>query len=232
MPVLIRIQHVAGRDHALNRLLQNLPPEVEVITDDGGPPPSPWRGYQMCLSDLPDEGHVCVLQDDTIVCNNFVPAVNVIAEQNSDEIVCLFLGGHPRRTAANVRQALITGRCYTYLAWHDFLPVVATMWPVHIAREFLTWAQENPARLPGGAVARSDDAVGGRWLKLTRRRARVAVPSLVEHPDDLPSTITRLGRNGVDRGRIAVQWIGEGDPLEINWTNTGHLTPAQIRGWR
>lgn len=221
MTVLIRIQHAVGREVPRDRLLAQLPPAVEVITDTQAQErANPWRGYQLCLSHLPDEGHVLVLQDDTIVCDNFVPAVEQIAAANPDTIVCLFVAGNPRRTVANVREALVKGRPYAWLAWHDFLPVVATLWPVHIATEFLTWAttHANIRRLPGGPVARSDDAVAGRWLRFSRRRVRCTAPSLVQHPDDFPSTIMKPAKHGRDLGRVAAHYIGDGDPLEIDWS--------------
>ena len=215
MAVAIRIQHAAGREAPLNRLLQLLPPAVEVITDHG-PDVNPWRGYQLCLSNLPDEGHVCVLQDDTLVGKNFVEAVERIAAANPDAPVCLFCGGLPARTAHRVRQAI--GRePYVDLAPNDFMPVVAVLWPVQVAHAFLTWTIENPKRLPRWPVVRSDDAVAGRWLRFARQRVRVSVPSLVEHPDDVASTIGKPARAGKDRGRVAIHWIRDGDPLEIDW---------------
>lgn len=218
MAVKIRIQHAAGRVAPLDRLLQNLPPEVEVITDGGDGPPNPWRGYQKCLSDLPADGHVCVLQDDTIVCKNFAPAVELIAAANPDKPVCLFVSGYPPRTVAAMREASMRGESYAALPPGTLLPVVATLWPVEVGRMFLEWAHENPRRLPGGAVARSDDAVASRWMRLKRQRVRIAIPSLVEHPDDVPSTIMRRPLNGKSRARSAAMWIGDRDPLTIDWS--------------
>lgn len=217
MAVRIRIQHAAGREAPLDRLLRQLPPAVEVITDDG-PEANPWRGYQLCLSNLPGEGHVCVLQDDVLVCRNFVEAVEQIAAANPDVPVCLFCGGLPRRTAMRVRQALSQKQPYADLAPLDFLPVVAVLWPVHVAASFIEWAAANPKRLPRYPMVRSDDAVAGRWLRFKRQRVRVTAPSLVEHPDDYPSTIGKRAKSGTDRGRVAAHWIGNGDPLEINWS--------------
>lgn len=222
MNVRIRIQNAAGRVAPLNRLLQQLPPEVEVITDSGEIP-NPWRGYQKCLSGLPEQGHVCVLQDDTIVCRNFVAALELIAAANLDMPVILFLGGQPMRTAARVRAA--TQR-YVDLAPNDFLPVVAVLWPVAVAREFIAWTEANPLRLPRGT--RSDDAIAGRWHRFTHQRVRVCVPSLVQHPDDFPSTITTRARGGLDKGRVAVNWIGDGDPLTLDW-NLERSSPSRVR---
>lgn len=216
MVVEIRIQHAAGRDAPLNRLLALLPRAVEVITDKGAES-NPWRGYQRCLSGLPAEGHVAILQDDTLVGRHFLPALELIAAANPEVPVCLFSGGLPRRTAMRIREALMTKAAYVDLAGGEFMPVVAVLWPVQIAEAFLTWAAENPRRLPR-APARSDDAIAGRWLRFTHQRVRVTVPSLVQHPDDSASTIGKPARFGADKGRVAVHWIGDGDPLLINWS--------------
>jgi hypothetical protein len=212
--VKIRIQHAAGRVAPLDRLLQGLPDDVEVI-EDSGEKPNPWRGYKRCLSDLPDDGHVCVLQDDTIVCKNFAPALELIAGANPETAVCLFSGGMPRMTALKIKQATTS---YVYLGTNEFLPMVAVLWPVHVARSFIEWTEENPRRLPGGPEARSDDAIGGRWVRFARQRVRVTVPSLVQHPDDVPSTIGKKAQAGVNKARVAALYIGNGDPLEIDWS--------------
>lgn len=223
MAVAIRIQHAAGRDAPLHRLLVQLPQAVEVVTDSDPGPPNPWRGYQKCLSNLPADGHVCVLQDDAIVCQNFVPALELIAAANPGMPVILFLGGQPRRTATRVRAA--TER-YVDLAPNDFMPVVAVLWPVAVAKEFLGWTEANQLRMPRGG--RSDDAIAGRWLRFTHQRVRVAVPSLVQHPDDFPSTITKRARGGLDKGRVAVNWIGDGDPLALDWSLERN-SPSRVR---
>jgi len=156
-----------------------------------------------------------VLQDDTVVCRNFVPALDLIAAANPDVPVVLFRGKYPRRTGAAANR--LTGR-YVDLVSGDFLPVVAVLWPVHVASSFLQWASENTNRLPGGPAARSDDAVGGRWIRFTRQRVRCTLPSLVEHPDDVPSTIRRSSRDRPTLGRVAAHYIGDGDPLELDWS--------------
>jgi hypothetical protein len=219
MSVLIRIQHAAGRDLPLARLLAQLPPAVEVITDEQAPgDPNPWRGYQLCLSNPPYDGHLCVLQDDVHVCHNFAPALDRIAAANPDTPVCLFLGGVPRRTANLVRQALRGNQHYVDLARGDFMPVVATLWPVLVASQFMHWVTANKLRLPRHGEVRSDDAVAGRWLRFNSQRVRICVPSLVQHPDDVPSTIGKRAGAGSNSSRVAVHWIGADDPLAIDWS--------------
>lgn len=186
---------------------------------------NPWRGYKQCLEAPFDGTHVAILQDDVIPCRNFVPALDLIAEANPDNPVCLFTPGLPLRSTPALSKARGKRQSYCDLHTHDLLPVVAVLWPREKTHEVLTWAAEHPLRLPGGPEARSDDACCGRWMRYTRQRVRATIPSLVQHPDDVPSTVprreTRMQKrvsNGKDRGRVAWYWIGNADPLAIDWS--------------
>lgn len=211
-----RVQHAPGREQSLARLLTGLPAETEVITDLGGEPPNPWRGYQLCLAPSPGT-HLCVLQDDTVVCPNFALAVERIIASQPGAVVCLFFPGAAKATARAYQQAVASDQRYTRLSIRDFMPVVATIWPVQLAAGFLAWAAT--AQLPGMPrhTVRSDDAVAGMWHRVTRSTVLVTNPSLVEHPDDVESTVGLRAQAGKDRGRVAVRWIGDSDPLELDW---------------
>jgi hypothetical protein len=214
--VVIRIQHALGRDAPLKRLLAQLPQNVEVITDEEVDDPNPWRNYKRCLSNLPDCSHIVVLQDDVIVCRNFVAAVERIVRARPDQPICLFVGGLPRQSSMAVLKALSRNERYSTLYWRDFCPVVAMLWPVEVVHSFLEWS--TTAKLPGVPDPRSDDAVVGRWMAETRQQILATAPCLVQHPDDVESTIKRPHRDGRDRGRVAVAWIGDADPLELDWS--------------
>lgn len=216
MSVLIRVQHRPTRP-SLIRLLEGLP-RAEII-GDWEDPPNPWRGYRRCLEDLPSEGHVVILQDDTIVCRNFGETIERIAavDANRDSLVSLFLSTVPKRTLN--RASLHYGK-NRYVENHnqDLVHVVALLWPVAKAREFLAWVDENPARVRGSAF-QSDDATVSRWVQLTKQRVRCTVPSIVEHPDDVPSVVNaHRPRAGGDSGRVAAYWIKDEDPLELDWS--------------
>ena len=180
---------------------------------------NPWRNYQATLRSLlaSDATHGVVLQDDVVVCRNFAPAVEQIAQANPDTPVCLFLGGLPQRTGRNALRAAKMGYSYCDVYFRDFCPVVAMLWPKHKAQEFMDWAGEAPS-LPGYLHPRSDDAVVGRWMVATKQLIRATVPSLVEHEDMVPSLIGRPARFGKDRGRVARMFIGDADPLQIDWS--------------
>ena len=217
MTVCIRIQHCPGRE-SINRLLEQLLPEVEVVADVAEHH-DPWRGYRKCLTDLPAEGHVCVLQDDVLVSRNFAAALEQIADSNPDIPVSLFLSTAPRRTynLASLKYGKVR---YVDSHSQDLIHVVGLLWPVAKAREFLAWIDENPRSLPNPTAAyQSDDGLVTRWARLTNQRVRVTVPSLVEHPDDVPSVVNgNKAKGGKDKARTAAYWIGDDDPLVLDWS--------------
>lgn len=194
--------------------MKGLPVEVIEHSSD---PPSPWAGYQRCLTDIPDCSHLLVIQDDAAPVRNFTAAVRQIAEANPDVPVCLFLARLPRDASTLAVRAMKQNRRYVELSWRSFLPVVAVLWPRSKAEEFRTWAEENPG-LPAQREPRSDDAVAGFWKMRTRQTVRCTVPSIVQHPDMEPSLIGRRRSWGQDSGRVAM--LLADDALEYDWSQT------------
>lgn len=181
-------------------------------------PPNPWQGYRKALSGLPDaDSHVCVLQDDVRVCQNFPQVIERIAAANPDVPVGLFLSRLPIRVSSLALKAAKRRECYVnaHFRTNEFCPVVGVLWPIHKAREFMNWADENPRRL-GHHAPRSDDGVLGRWCAITKQTVRFTVPSLVQHPDEVKSTIGRKEHWGRDKGRVALLYC-EGDPMGYDW---------------
>lgn len=159
-----------------------------------------------------------IVQDDTVPVSGFAKAVRQIAKAQPDTPVCLFLGRLPRDASMNARRALTDDRRYIPLAWRSFLPVVAVLWPRHKAEEFFRWTQDNIV-IPGvrGDV-RSDDAVGGRWKMMTRQTVYACVPSIIEHPDEVDSTIGKRSRHSKAAARTAA-FIAE-DAGAYDWAKT------------
>jgi hypothetical protein len=213
---LCRIQHHPARAHLIPSLVEALGSDVEVVEDPDpyGRLRSPWRTYRECLQ-LPPAGitHLLVLQDDAIPCRNLLAACEWIARPDP---VCLFLGGAPVRTARDASRAAVRGDRFVSVHAAEWVPVVAVLWPVEVAQEFLDWCGSN--RLPGDPEPRSDDAVVGRWARRTRQPVFATVPSLVQHPDTEESLIGKRARHGRSAWRVAHSWIGDRDPLEIDWS--------------
>jgi hypothetical protein len=167
------------------------------------------------MADLPDADHILIIQDDAMPVPGFAAAVNQIAEAHPGAPVCLYLARYPRDTKPRAELAMKMNRRYVMLSWRCFMPIVAVLWPREKLVEFAAWAEDNPYLL-GRADPRSDDAMAGRWKLVNRETVLATIPSLVEHPDQEPSTIGRTSRQGRDRGRCAMFLAT--DALDYDWT--------------
>lgn len=114
-------------------------------------------------------------------CPGFPEAIGRVAARWPDAPVCLFLGAYPSETATRVRRADPETR-YVPLGNTPFVPLVAVLWPTHVARAFLEWS------LTARRMTRADDGNAARWKRLTKAEVMVCTPSLVEHDDSAPST--------------------------------------------
>lgn len=200
-----------------------MPATTAVVEDPHADDPDPWRGYQRCLEELGDASHVVVIQDDTIPCLNFAQTVEQIAAARPGTLTSLFVAGLPNWNTRQFLRALSARRTWSPLMAMQtgcVIHVCALLWPADLARACLAWTAENAKRLPGHrGRPRSDDGVVSYWAKMTRQEVWATVPSLVEHPDDVPSTCHRRQANGADRGRVAISWIGHDvDPACLDWT--------------
>jgi hypothetical protein len=151
-----------------------------------------------------------VIQDDAVVCANFGQAVGEIAAAHCNIPVCLFLGGFPQGTARMFMRALKLNQRYISLLRSPIVPLVAVLWPRAKAEEFLEWSTGHPR------MTRADDGNAGRWHKDTNQEIRVCVPSLVEHPDMVPSVKGgQQARWGKDKQRVALSVAEDG--LAYSW---------------
>jgi hypothetical protein len=122
----------------------------------------------------------------------------------------LFLSHANHRTRRRAYEAIRAGGHWVEVAHSDLiLPTVAVLWPVEAIHDFLDW---YPAQPPRRNPDRADDGVLGRWMSKRSRKVLATLPSLVEHPDDTPS-VAQPGR----APRHAIHYIGDADPLEIQW---------------
>lgn len=204
---LIRVQHHPSRAGLLDRLLPGLAGlPVEVVSDprpDG--PPSAWRTYRQCLTAPHDRSWLVVVQDDAIPADGLADALPKVLAAQPGRVVCLFLAGAPIRTARRARAAAAAGEQWVEIETGDFTPTVATAWPVEIAEELARWGDDN---VPG--EHRDDDSHVGRFMR-NRQPAICTVPSLFQHPDDVPSLTRRKVMGGRNRLRVAAAWSGHAD---------------------
>lgn len=179
--ILARVQGHPSRGALHQRLLPLLEPIPTEVLLHQSDPPDPWAGYKRCLTDIPDGvSHLLVVQDDAIPCPGFAEAVRRIAVRWDDVPVCLFMGAFPASTATRIRRAAPTVT-YVPLGPTSFMPLVCVLWPADLARSFLTWSKTAKG------MTRADDGNAARWMKATRQTVMVAIPSIVEHDDYVPS---------------------------------------------
>lgn len=201
-----------SRRKVRSRLLDQLPQAV-VVEDDGPPPGNPWRGYRLCLETLdgmfPSFTHAVIVQDDAIVCESFEKVIDRVIGACPDHPVVLF---YPATKLHSTRNRQRGGTLFR-LHRQDHLPVVGVLWPRDKAKFFYEWTTD--VRLPGlRRPYRSDDAVGGCWMRFTRQDVYVTMPSLVQHPDDV--TPVKDG-DQVGNGTRRALRFADGDPLDIIW---------------
>lgn len=203
LQVLVRVQHHPARAQLLPRLLEHLDPlPVEVVTHQSDPP-NPWHGYLSCLDEIPDCTHLLVIQDDAVPCRNFGPAVQNLVGAHPETPIVLYLGWIPARLRKLFLLAQRQGRTSfsALLSGSDFCPVVATIWPRDMAIQLRQWEPTHPTL----RVERSDDAMAAKFLQKHRQTLLVTVPSLVEHPDMVPSVKGHDNTGyGKDRNRVAI----------------------------
>jgi hypothetical protein len=192
--------------------------DAELVYDpEPGSTRSPWRTYRHALETTPaGASHRLVLQDDVLVCDYFVEGVRAAARARPGRVLVFFVAGNP----ANHRRAVFDA-CEQDWAWAEldlntWIPAVATCWPVHLIEPMLEWfdAQNYPPAFT------ADDEIIGRFLRHQGERPLASVPSLVEHPDTVPSLAGRRVADGRDPGRRAACWIGDCgcDARRIDWT--------------
>jgi hypothetical protein len=168
-------------------------------------PPNPWAGYEQVvrtfLSSEKRFTHAIVMQDDVILCRDFPLAVVERIEERPEDVISLWVGDLRDGTAKFFRKAQIAGERWAPVHFSNIHHCVALVWPRALAVEFLEWSETS--RLPGeNRPQQSDDAIVGAWARRTHHQVWATVPSLVEHNDDVPSTIGRP-QGGRDRRAIA-----------------------------
>lgn len=209
------VQHHPARSHLLPELLDRLPADAIVVTDpEPDEKPNPWRCYRECLLAIPDEAtHALIVQDDATPHHDFREVVGRCIEARPNRIICYFVAGQPARGARNAINAQARRLSWAELSHTDFLPVVATSWPTHAARDFLQWAERyaQPRH-------RSDDGLAGRWIRERAVRPLATVPCLVDHLDVERSLIGKQALAGRNPARVAVISPDGHDILSIDWT--------------
>lgn len=215
--VAIAIQHHPRRADLLPALLDAVGDAIVVTDPEPQGAANPWRCYAACLeaaSDLPDVGTVAVLQDDVTPCAGFRDVLERAVAARPDRVLALFHGGAPRENLAGLARAWAAGETWVALNSRRWIPAVALVWPVRLVCPVVCWAAEQD--FPRGF--RADDEILSRALRALGEPVLACVPSIVEHDDRVPSLMGTRARGGEDRARVAAYWVGDNDPLDLDWT--------------
>lgn len=199
------IQAHPSREHLHPALIASLAPLPVELSLHSSNPPNPWAGYKLALERAIEHPtqytHLLVLQDDVIVCADFPLAVTAAIEERPEQVLSLWVGALSGRTRKDFWIAQGRKERWSPLYFRDIVNCVGLVWPRPLAEEFLEWTSDH--RLPGDCrQVQSDDAIIGAWARRTHQRVWATVPSLIEHPDEVESTIGRP-RGGKDRRAIS-----------------------------
>ena len=229
---------IPRRRSMVSDLLAELP-DADVYLDDQRRGPW-WNARQAWLGTPEWATHRLVLQDDVMLCRDFLPGVLAVLAAKPNAFVSLVM------SMPQLADYLARGDVFMpYLGPYGQAAILPAAW----AYEFVEWADDVdfdalpdtffitdrlPARQP------HDDGLLFHWLYETGHEAVATVPSLAYHlrgQSSLghePRPIPRhppMFRRFVENGAVKVvpdwYWIGhERSPLDIDWNKPCDLSPT------
>lgn len=175
-------------------------------------------GRRSMLAFDPDADWHLVVQDDAVLCPDFLPAVEAALSHVPERPVS-FYTGRVRPYAASIKTAVTRARAAgkPWLAMRGPHWGVAVAIPTHLIEDMIEWCDQQVG------VPNYDR----RMEKYFTRREILcwhSIPSLVDHRvgEENPSLIP--GR-GAAPSRTAHEWIGNISPLDIDWSRGALLAP-------
>lgn len=159
-----------------------------------------WPTYRRALEVAGASSHHLILQDDLLLCRDFIRSVNEVIRVWPHNLIALYTN------ATSVFTARERGESWVEKAG---VSGPAVIWPNELIAEFLRWqdAHINPDFL-------FDTVRVSMWLIKTSKRAFATVPSLTEHLGCVSST---MGLN--NPSKVATWFIGEDrSALDIDWS--------------
>jgi len=218
--------HPARVDQA-HELAERVGGQVVFDPEPNHPRKSPWRTYRACLEAAPgfasgfavagSATHVLVVQDDAEPCVRFIEALPLAVQARPDRVLVFHVSGNPYDHRWAVLNACSQDWAWAVLGTDRWCSAVATCWPTTLVHPFLRWVDEQP--WPPSFTA--DDEIIGRYLRHIAHKPLASVPSLVEHPDRVPSLLGKKERGGRDPGRVAACFADNCAGLDvtaIDWT--------------
>jgi hypothetical protein len=236
MRVSVAIQHHPSRRAALARLRAQLP-TAQVVTD---PDPygerNPWRTYQQCLRRVPTgASHHLILQDDVIVCPDFIAGLEAAIAAHPTRVLSLCITENEPYNAQRVHIARLHGYSWVELMWLDQgSSPQALVWPARIAIDFAWWRAPSHPHIDAMCIAqgglpwsKDDSRVIAEYWKHRGITAIATVPSIVHHPDDHPSlTPIPPAIAHLHGARPTAYYTGK-SALSVDWSTKPYLLPIE-----
>lgn len=214
--VSIAVMHHLSRPEVLARLEADLAAmslEYEVVHDpEPYGPTNPWRTARLAWAGTPAKcTHRLVLQDDAIPCEHFAEGLELALTAQPAAPVSFFVNWLGHQCGRAQQEAL--ERCDTWcrLPMNGWYPTVALALPRAMALDLAAWETPRPII--------ADDAVVAQWANHRRIAILQTCPSLVQHDEEAPSTITQHMDARRRGGRAAACcYLGDVHPAELDWT--------------
>lgn len=208
--------HAVRKTHAA-ALAESLDWKVPVVYDavptPSADPEQRWatarRTWRLLAAD--DTDYSVVLQDDAIVCQDFLAGLGAALDVVGPQGLVSPYTGTGRPSQANVKRALAHADAHGH-AWMSTRSLnwgVAIAMPTSMVDRMLRWCC-HPARKGWN----TDYRIGVWFRDVIGWRTWYTVPSLVDH-DAIPSLV------GHGDGRVAHRFLGTGNSaLTVDWTRT------------
>lgn len=196
--------------------------EYWEVTKDvlaAGPWPTARRAW-LASARAPNATHHVLLQDDALLCRDFLPGLREAISNVPEAVISLFTI-HDKVAEARLLS-------YSWIQQRDDVWGVGLVMPSAWASEFVRWCDIN---IPAGYL--HDERRVAIWMMATGKACYSPVPSLVEHAGAVNST---LGHNdarcvaswfiGSDRSALDVDWSrGVSDPV---YATTEYTLPRRM----
>lgn len=201
--------------------------DARIFLDHGNGPV--WSAAQ-AWSTPPDDSatHICVIQDDARVCDNFEQQVTNLAAWSDGDVVGLF-GSWIGQSGQLSRIAELHAGNYIPAVGDDF-GTVSVLMRQDVALAFGRY-------LASGAGGRQSDAAALRdFAALHDHPLRLTVPSLVQHDVPAVESLVSGPRKGIRRAavyqdKIAEAAFKEKRPFELNPFTLPYLSSQHICGY-
>lgn len=219
-PPKVRVSYAVMHHPARAELLPRLLGELEemgvtaeaVIDPEPFAATNPWRCAREAWARTPAScTHRLVLQDDAIPCDGFPAGVQAALEAQPDLPVSFFVNWLGHQCGRAQAEALERCDAFATLPLNGWYPTVALALPKAMALDLAEWKTPRPII--------ADDAVVALWANTRGVKVLQTCPSLVQHDEAAPSTITQHMDARRRGGRAAAAcFIGDHHPDSIDWT--------------